>query len=269
MAYPSVNERYLTVGGMMLRGDLYWTELRPQIMALKARYFSDEQAMLHFTDMARGRGPFEGLALDARREFWENLLAVIGRLDCALISITIDKQRMQTRYATYLDDPYHLILAWHIERLVYSLSNIERRDQLLEQGKRPLQGKIIVESRGSADPRLAASYRLIFKKGSKRLATVSAKEVQRRLTSNEIAFCSKKDRNIGIEIADMVCNPLHWNTLFELCFEDLTEYKGSHPFKSESVELFWERVSGKIPRGRDGTIRGHGLKVFPDADLLE
>lgn len=268
MSYNKPNERYLTIGGVLLRGDKHWTALSPAIIDLKLRYFGRQDILLHFTDLVHGRSVFAQYDELTRLQFWRDFLGIIYENDCALFAITIDKQRMQTRYK-FLYDPYHLILAWLIERLIYTLKKIEEEQKIIESGLPPLQVKVIIEARGQRqDFRLKNSYKRLYEQGNELFFTVASADVQRRLTSNEIAINAKKDRILGLEMADLVCNPLHWNTLFERCEDDLRSMVGQI-HRSEWVALFWRRLRPKIAKSLGGEIFGYGLKLFPTADLID
>ena len=266
--YNKVNERYLTVGGLLLRGDLRWKVIEPKLRAIKAQYFLDEDVPLHFTDLLAGRGCFSAIAAETREKFYEDFLGIIASTDCQLISITIDKQRMQHKYRVYQDYPYHLSMALLIERLIYTLGKLEARLEAVKAPFVPLIGKIIIEARGSThDQKLAESYRNIFTHGSKRFVTLQNAEVQRRLSSNELQICAKTDRNVGLEVADMVCNPLHWNTLFELAAEDVTSILGLSG-KTPAVERFWEIAGPRIACSDTGRRIGYGIKLFPSEETF-
>jgi len=271
--YNDVKGRYLTLGGVFIRGDIYWTQLYPAINQLKQDYFGTTDFILHYTELFFTRGT-RSLDSDKQQAFWRDFLEIIACIDLQLLSITIDKQRFQNKTYLWLYDPYHLILAWHIERVVFALSRIERLQKIIERGKHPLRARIVIEARGGnqdaktgqeggPDRRLATSYRRLFKEGSKIFQTVTPKEIQKRLTSNEISIADKKANKVGLQVADLMSFPMHWNTLFELCPEDIFEMKGEIR-KSANVELFWEKAREKIAVDASGHIEGFGIKLFPD-----
>lgn len=260
--YNDVKSRYLTIGGLFIRGDIYWTDLHPKMLELKAKHLGDKSADLHYSDVIFSRGIF------LREAFWSDFLDTIAGIDCRLISITIDKQRIQEQFKI-LYDPYHLILAWHIERIVFTLAKIEAQAKIIEEGKPPLRARVIIEARGSGkyDGRLENSYRLVFSRGSKIYQTVTVADIQKRMLKKDITICSKKEKRIGLQVADLVCNPLHWNTLIEFCREDVVRLMGRVERKP-SVQMFWDKVGHKIARGDAGQIEGYGMKIFPKPQLL-
>ena len=300
--YTDVNGRFLTIGGVLIRGDLYWTQLHPAIDRLKREFFGNTDVILHYTELFLPRGT-SGLREEQREPFWREFVKIITSIDLALVSITVDKQRFQSKPYPWLYEPYHLIVAWHIERLVFGLSRIERQQRIVESGKPPLRARIVIEARsGSREPRteqeqgpgrglaasyrrearsgsrdtgtgqerrpdrrLAASYRRVFNNGSKIFQTVKAKDVQKRLTSNEISIANKKDNKNGLQVADLVCLPMHWNTLFELCPDVLREMKGAIQ-KSANVDYFWRTARHKVAADENGEIKGFGIKLFPDTN---
>ncbi|MDD5087933.1 MAG: DUF3800 domain-containing protein [bacterium] len=261
--YKTINERYLTIGGMLLRGDLHWTELLPRTNDVLTRHFGRSDAFLHFTDMNTKAGVFSGISDEARASFWEDFLDAVASVDCTLMSITIDKQRMQDKFKVYLDDPYHLLIVWHTERVIYELTKREKQERRRDNHIPGLMAKLIIEARNEkSDQRLKRSYRNIYENGSKRFITITAREVQSKLISSEIAILQKEDRNLGLQVADMLCNPLHWTTLLRFCSEDIEAMRGATK-KSEAVEKFWQKLGNKIAHDKSGKIEGYGIKLFP------
>ena len=265
--YKTVNERYLTIGGMLLRGDLHWTELMPNVSRVLNQHFGRDDVRLHFSDMNSKLGIFSGMSDETRAKFWSEFLEAVVSVDCTLLSITIDKQRMQDMYAVYLDDPYHLLVVWHVERVIYELTKHENTQKRCGTFRNNLVAKVVIEARSEdSDKRLKRSYRNIYENGSKRFITITAREVQSKLLSNEISILPKGEKNIGLQVADMVCNPLHWTTLLHFCAHDVIAMRGPTK-KSDCIEEFWQKANKKIACDRKGNIEGYGIKVFPLQDL--
>jgi hypothetical protein len=277
-SYRDVNSRYLTVAGVLVRADEYLKKLEPEILKLKQQYFGRVDIMLHYTDIFMKRG-LSVLKEEDRARFWRDFLTILRASDVILQAITVDKQGMQETYSKFLVDPYHMIIAWHIERVIYTLARIEKGEKLIAKGARPLQAKVIIEARsGGNDPRtgeeigpdrrLARSYRKVYQEGTTFFNDrLTPAEIQRRLVSREIKVVEKRMNKTGLQVADLVCFPLHWNTLFELCSRDLKNLMGDVK-KNRNVELFWDVLRDKIACDDKGNPKGWGIKIFPEGELF-
>lgn len=166
-------------------------------------------------------------------------------------------------------------MALHIERLVYTLDKLEKT-RSHKIGDRPLQAKICVEARVGAkeridgeemgaDKQLSASYRRIYDKGNEIYPTLTVRDIQRRLVSKEVAIRDKRKNINGLQIADLVCFPMHWNTLFELCPNEVRQLQGRIE-KDKYVSQFWKELRCKIAADKHGRVRGYGMKLFPDRE---
>lgn len=262
--YNRVLERYLTLAGVLIRGDVWWTHLCPQLEQLKQKHFGRTDFALHYSELSQGRGQFGTLRTDQRREFWRDFLAMLKALPCQLVSLTIDKQLMQEQYKNPFE-AYHSLLAFHVERLVYFLERTQRTEEALRSDRIPnLRGKLIIEARNEkSDNRLKESYRRIYEKGHKLFKNLSVENIQGRLESKELTICSKAERRKGLEVADLVCNPMHWNAIMEFAPEVAFSLNGVTT-KSEGVESFWGELHHKIAASENGEILGYGIKIFPD-----
>ncbi|MCX6601878.1 MAG: DUF3800 domain-containing protein [bacterium] len=269
--YTDAKQRYLTVAGALIRGDTYFEQVEDAMAGLKQKYFGQQDVILHYTDLfLRRRG--SPLPNEKRDSFWEDFLDILKGIECTLISITIDKQRMQEKYTTWRWNPYNLLLALHIERVVYSLERLEKKLHA-RAGDRHLQAKIYAEARAGKgnsltgeeegpDRQLKASYRRIYETGSKIYRTVTISDIQKRLVSKDIALRDKRKNICGLQVADLVCFPLHWNTLFELCPDQVKQLQGQIE-KDRYVARFWNELQSKIAADKHGRRKGYGMKLVP------
>ncbi|MCC6475714.1 DUF3800 domain-containing protein [bacterium] len=262
LIYNRSRERFLTIAGFLIRGDHWWTELCPRLESLKARHFGDPNIALHYSEFAQGIGTFGQFSPSARLTFWSEFLDMLAGLPCQLVSLTIDKETMQKTYSTWLHDPYHLLVAFHVERLLFHLFKLDRENP--DSAPR-FTGKLIIESRGEKpDRRLGMWYRRVYSEGSKIFQTISARQVQERLESAELTVVSKKESRKGLEVADMICNPMHWNAMFEFRSELVARLDGVEA-KTPAVSAFWDKLRHKIASDENGNVLGYGIKIFPDA----
>lgn len=261
IAYNRTRERYLTIAGFLIRGDYWWTELCPKLEELKKRHFDNANIPLHYSEFAQGIGKFGQFSQNARIQFWDQFLDMLAKLPCQMVSLTIDKEAMQRTYSTWLHDPYHLLVAFHVERLLFFMYKKERTEG---ENVPRLTGKLIIESRGaSPDRRLSMWYRKIYYEGSKIFKTITPQQVQERMESGEITIVSKQEHRKGLEVADMICNPMHWNAMFELRPGVLATLDGVRE-KTTAVAMYWEKLRHKIASDENGDILGYGIKVFPE-----
>jgi hypothetical protein len=144
-----------------------------------------------------------------------------------LIASAIDKWRLKDQYDDP-ENPYHLALAFGLERIYYHLCNKE----------------------GCED----GTLHLVFEERGKREDDNLELESRRALDNNptgdrlpfDIIFSSKESNAAELQVADLVARPI-----------------GRHLLGPEQPNRAYDVIKEKFRRSPDGEIRGRGLKVFP------
>lgn len=200
----------------------------PAMRDLKKQYLGDESIVLHERDIRRNQGQFATIGGKARREEFERTLVdALDSLPFTIIAVVIDKVRLKERYP-HPDDPYSLCLRFGLERV---------RMHLNKTGHRGMVARLQAESRGEReDQRLRASFNA-FRRGDYLGAPLERVELE---------FAGKHEGHAGMEIADLVANPI-----------------ARYVLRRPQPLIPFEVIEPKLDRNRWGQTAGRGLKVFP------
>ena len=218
----------LSFATCVFEAEAYQQLVVPAVQELKERYFAGQTIVLHERDIRRNTGDFALLrGLAQRRAFEADLIELVEAAPFVIIAAVVHKTRLRIRYPRP-DDPYALCLRFAFERLRWHLNTVSGPDHV---------ARIIAESRNPvADRELRRAFDK-FKRGD-HLGT--------QIENVALEFATKKDGYEGMEIADLVANPIARHVL------DLPE--ALIPF---SV------IESKFRRNYRGQSDGWGLKVFP------
>lgn len=242
--YPQLekdDKRYLGLTGCIFKLDYYRDIFVPTFEAFKRDFFDpDEHIVLHAKEIIQRQGHFHVLQnKDIADRFDAGLVDLVANAEYSVINVVIDKKNHVENYGSSAWHPYHYCLANMLARYCLFLKN------------RKARGDVMAESRGKTeDFELKKTYSAIYEKGTR---FKSAKFFQQYLTSKEIKIKPKEKNVAGLQLADILANPLKKYTLFQ---------KGFVQEPDESV--FWlkiiEAVKPKVDcRERDGRVDGYGL----------
>ena len=200
----------------------------PAVRELKQRYFGNRQVTLHERDIRRNIGAYGTLGgLAQRCAFEAELVELVEALPFVVIAIAVHKTRLRARYPKP-DDPYSLCLRFAIERL--------RMHVNAEAGHSHV-ARIIAESRNPvADRQLRAAFES-FRTGDYLGASIE---------NVELDFATKRDGHAGMEIADLIANPI-----------------ARHVLGLPEALVPFSVIDAKLRRDQWGSADGWGLKVFP------
>lgn len=206
-----LHERYLGLTAIAVE----WNHLRdfiiPTVQDIKWRYFEeaafnddpDHRVILHRTDIRSKKNIFLCLKDETiRNRYNADLLQFLADAEFIIISVVIDKASHLKNYGkTFAQNPYHYCLYTIIENYC---------ELLLEKNAR---GDIIAEARGrKEDKALQAAYDEIFTKGHD---AKSASYFQGVLSSGKIRIRYKGENLYGLQLADLLAQPLRQSILEE------------------------------------------------------
>lgn len=236
-----INSRYLTVTGVIFNISYIASDVAHMLDNLKRSHFPthhpDSPVILHANSIKGKRWPFDSLKdPDVQAAFNNDLLSLINSLDFIIISITIDKNEFERRYPYWQYDHYHLCFYNFMERYYMFLQD----NQAL--------GDVMIESRkGGQDTPVKQLYKTIHQNGTDRIH-----RFYDRITSSELKVKPKIMNIPGLQIADLVSNPIRRFVLTEKYSEQL--------IPSSFCDSFFEILHPKIRKSSRGTIWGYGLK---------
>ena len=185
-----------TVTGAILEHK-YLPILQNKIDDFKLKCFGKTNFVFHLKQILKAEGPFgkeNGTTLAQLNDFWTKLPDFLKSLEFQVISITVDKQKLEEYFSTP-KDPYAVAFA-HIMKSFYSL---------LDQSK-AASARIVLESRDDYQNLLIQkAFFDIFNSGTVHL------DVERYKYKLKGFIFSEKNNpkyQAGLELADLICNPL-------------------------------------------------------------
>jgi Protein of unknown function (DUF3800) len=192
---PIGNLKYFCLAGFIVKEDVYKKEIIPEVNNLKQKFFNSTAVILHEVEIrkaAKGT-PFEIFQDDQKRnEFWDNIKEIFKKYNIYILSASIHEKRLKNLYPT-MRDKYSICLQVILENYVNFL---ERHDGV---------GNVVIESRNQTqNEQLQGHFH-----GLKVTGTLFYEplELQKRLGT--ISFPLKEDNNVGLQLADMIPNPLN------------------------------------------------------------
>lgn len=240
-----LNHRYLNLTGIIIDLDHVKTDIHPQMEGLKQRFFNshpDEPIIFHRRELSRRLYPFKVLDdPQIRQDFDTALLNYFAQWQYHIITVTIDKLELQTRYTVWQYHPYHYCLHVLLERYV----------MFLEKSK--VTGDVLAEARGGKEDRkLKESFTNIYNTGTQ---YVDASRFQNVLTSREIKLKQKSNNIAGLQLADMLAHP---------CYKSLLASHENQPqpagFTSKILSIIWSKF---LRHSETGRVNGWGQKWLP------
>jgi hypothetical protein len=240
-------ERYLSLTGILTKRSGCDRQITPQIEAAKAKFFghhaTDNPVILHRREMVRKEHPFQVLLNPEINSAWEaHVLELVDRLPYLAITVMIDKHEHKARYTVWRFNPYHYCMTALIERYVMWLYTHQ------------LTGDVIAEPRyKSADKALKRAFSYIWHNGTDHL---SAKAIQRALTSKELKFEAKEKNCCGLQLVELIAHASHHGTRAKYTKTEMTA-----TFGKKIYTLLEAKKYRRDPNGL--RVEGWGQKWLP------
>ncbi len=238
-----VNSRFLTITGVIFKIDYVPDNLAPPLEKLKRDFFPthhpDSPVVLHASEIKGKRFPFDSLkSKEICGRFDKALLELLEILDFTIICISIDKQNFYMNYPNWKVGFYELCFHNFLERYYMFLQDHHSI------------GDVMIESRNSRqDQPIIDLYRAIYEHG-----TNTIKRFDERITSRELKVKPKVMNIPGLQISDVVCNPIRRYILAEHY-----KYKiDASGFCDSAFSVLYP----KIRKSRTGQVWGYGLKAL-------
>ncbi len=218
------------LGGVIMDDEYAESHLTKVLNEFKREMFDATDVVLHTADITRNRNGFE-LMKDTsfRSRFYCRLNGLMRNLQYSVVACVIQKEEFLRRRGETPLDLYAISLGVLAERFCLEVCNVSN------------SGAIVAESRGSAlDGNLMLAWSRLKSHGTHYLKGAAIEDwiVDLRLRT-------KNDEIAGLELADLVVSPIGRHVLGKPDKED------------------WEIVEGKLLRGAQGQVEGHGLVILP------
>lgn len=234
-----VVDEVLCIPGVVVFEDQYYSEIIPAFENLKIKYFGTKDVVFHGEELRYKKNLFNFFNYDQIKaeNFNSDLDDLLRDLPYSIIASYIDKKKHCAKYI-YPDMPYPLALKFILER--FSDAIYENRCD---------QGYILAESRGSRpDQELKLQVENMLKYGTNFYNSMN--------TITSIRFIPKHENIIGLQISDLLANPL------------MRKIKYPERY-NPPYELFKEHIKCSGYYGKDRVL-GVGIKIFPkDSNYTE
>ncbi|MBM4038582.1 MAG: DUF3800 domain-containing protein [Planctomycetes bacterium] len=213
-AMAQLAHRFLALCGCFFQADHY-VAFHDEWERMKRRHFPhspDEPILLHRKDIIDRKGPFKSLREpDADRAFGEDLLRVVAEARFAMVMVIVDKALLRSLYPIPLN-PYTEGFGVLLQRYCGFLNHANRR------------GDVMAESRGRKEDELVKNvYRDTYARGD---LQHKAEFYQRVLTTKELKLERKPPNISGLQLADILANPLRQAILADrgLCQTEVSSF---------------------------------------------
>jgi len=208
-----------------------YESLRLQFNQIKNEIWKSEHVIFHSRDIRKCDKEFKYLFdLELKARFYEMLDQVISTRDYTIVSSAILKENYIRKYGRLSDDVYEISLSFIIERAVFYLDDLKRKDITLD---------IIIEKRGNReDSKLKEHFQRMLSRGTGYVTPDRLKAY-----GVQIFFKSKRENINGLQLADLIAYPIARHVL---------EPDRINP----SFEIFRDKIYG-------GMDKRYGLKIFP------
>lgn len=240
------NGRYLSLTGIVFKLDYYDRKVVAWVNRLKTKHFPSlpdgKPLILHRKELVNKNWPFECLRDPKKeREFNDDLLTVLSRLDYIVLTVSIDKLEHVNRYSVWRHHPYHYCQEIILERYATWLN------------RRNAKGDVFAESRGRRDDfQLKKAFRYIYHHGTN---YVSRDVFQRALVGEDLKLYRKKEDIPGLQLADLIAHPSFKWMLARRSNMTIPDTFGGKIAKILEAE--------KYDRSSDGAIDRWGCKWLP------
>ena len=175
--------------------DLNNSPLKMIIDDFKQKCFHQTDLILHLDHISRGKRQYKNICVEKRKTFYNELPEFLSGLEFHIISVTIDKSAL-IKYYEPSKDPY-IIAFTHVLQSFYSFIKKNNAES----------ARIVIEARDDfSNLAVQKAFFDVFNNGTTHL------NVNQALKDKIKGFIIAKEGDplyqSGLEIADLVCNPL-------------------------------------------------------------
>lgn len=206
----------------------YVARVVPRFQDFRFEHFGHDAVVFHERSIRKELGAFSGLkSPERKRAFLDALTDVIHECSFNVIATVIDKRIYVRRYSSP-GNPYHVALAFGLERVAMFLNRRGQKGRLTH---------LIFERRGRReDDQIELEFRRVC---------AGRNRTEARLPF-EIIFVDKKANSTGLQLADLIARPIGLSVL-----------RPGQPNRA------FEVIEPKFDRSPEGRVDGWGLKCFP------
>jgi hypothetical protein len=199
----------------------------PALRMLKFATFGHDMVILHEQDIRKKTGAFSLMGKEVREFFFDDLNALIARVNFTLISTVIDKYQLK-KDTTKNTHVYHLAMQLGLEQLHHFLQS---------QGQQHRLTHVICEARGRIEDQALQSEFLRVCSGHNSL---------KKALPFKIIIADKKTNSEGLQFADLAARPI-----------------GLSVIRPGQLNRAFQILQKKFHRSNQGEISGYGFYLYP------
>lgn len=193
---PLESLKYFCLAGVIIRDDIYTTDIVTSVNAIKDTIFESRDVILHEASIKRPKNntPYMKVKdIKTRERYFSLVKELFDTKDFYVIGAALNADNAQQLYPGHRDR-YFMCLQIILENFTHFLI------------ANNAVGKIVIESR---NPKQNGQLRKHFNNLRCSTGTLfyNPKEIGKYISS--IEFPEKKSNNIGLQIADMIPNPIN------------------------------------------------------------
>jgi len=235
----SVNRRYLSLLGTIIK-DTEHQYLSEKFIAIKQYFWGDRYNLVSFhrDDIIYKKKQFVILLdREIQSKFDEQLLKSFSAINYKMVCVLIDKKNHKEKYVTP-NHPYHYCIEALMGRYVGLLRFWQKT------------GEVFAESRGTEEDKLLQdSFERFYNEGND---FFTPEMIHKHLLSEKISFYPKKANVAGLELSDMLANPIK---RYALVYKNL-EKQNTDGFTGKIIEATKNKFN---KRYSDSCIDGYGI----------
>lgn len=222
-----------------------YRHVEEELSKVKKRYFHDldpEEVEIHATDIISRKGIYNKMDVDDRTQLLKDVLGILKMIDCTVNCTVIRKDLLEKRKP----DVDSLAYKFLFERLCMTHEKLNRK--LIKKGSDPQFGILFMDSiQPKFDEKIKSRIRQMIKEGTE-------------FTDNDyiiedVVFVDSRYRAMS-QIVDCIAYTIR--RYYRLDFMDSPDGKELEFYK----ECF-DTIRPFIRKGRDGRMKGAGLKIYP------
>jgi len=235
---PSGPLKYFCLAGIIVRDDIYQEILVPRVNQLKQEVFGTTDVILHEKDILKARTGIYSVLQDSQKKekYWDGVREIFSEYDFKVVGVAIDVEELKKLYVRSRKDKYEVAMKLLLENYVNFLDRCGHEDA---------KGSIIAEARNNYQDSEINRYYYALKHSG----TLFYAGFHLRTRLNDLEIVEKNKNVIGLQIADMIPNPLN-------------RYLSKHPQRMETGNL----INLILDKAYDGCVNRpdrFGIKVIP------
>lgn len=192
---PNQQFKYFCLAGIAVKEEIYTKQIIPEVNNIKKEFFNTTDIILHDRELKRPKKNTEFECLinkDTKIKFWKSIQNLFSDKDFYTFSVNIHEKQLQSLYPG-MRDKYFISLQVILENFVNFLQRNNSKGSISIESRNPEQNK-----------QLQKHFHNLVATGTLFYEPIILQE-----HLGTISFPIKQENIIGLQIADLIPNPLN------------------------------------------------------------